>query len=136
MPSANHIKRWIAIGGLLSFSFAGLAFCQLVEWLCFENERQMMQHPFWSKAILDFAVVFLLGLALVPVQILVFERRERANRPLPQMRLSDVVGIPLGVYNGDARVPNWIKIPVLAVLFVLLSVFLLILFLGLLTVIL
>ncbi|HON92916.1 MAG TPA: hypothetical protein PK373_02635 [Sedimentisphaerales bacterium] len=71
MASANHIRRLAIIG--LSLGLIGLAFCEIVQWLFFENERQMMQDPFWSKTIIGFGAIFLLSVMLVPIQVLILE---------------------------------------------------------------
>lgn len=132
MASANHIRRLAIIG--LSLGLIGLAFCEIVQWLFFENERQMMQDPFWSKTIIGFGAIFLLSVMLVPIQVLILERRERRQQPLPKMTIADAIGVLLGgSFTREARVPNWIRIPVLAVLFLLLGVFLLAFMLWLLT---
>ncbi|HON92917.1 MAG TPA: hypothetical protein PK373_02630 [Sedimentisphaerales bacterium] len=50
------------------------------------------------------------------------------------MTIADAIGVLLGgSFTCEARVPNWIRIPVLAVLFLLLGVFLLAFMLWLLT---
>lgn len=132
MASANHIRRLAIIG--LSLGLIGLAFCEIVQWLFFENERQMMQDPFWSKTIIGFGAIFLLSVMLVPIQVLILERRERRQQPLPKMTIADAIGVLLGgPFTREARVPNWIRIPVLAVLFLLLGVFLFAFMLWLLT---
>lgn len=132
MQSDRHTLRWIIISSLISFSFLVLAFTKAIDWLFFENTRQMMQHPFWSTIVYAFSFLFFIALMVfVPIQILYFGRKERSDRPLQKMTVADVIGLPFGASNPDAEVPKWIKIPVLSVMYILSAILLLGLLMGL-----
>ena len=70
-------------------------------------------------------------MVLTPIQVLYFDRKARKGRPLQKMKMSDVIGLPFGIANPDAEVPKWIKIPVLLIMYMLLTFLLLGLLLGL-----
>lgn len=128
----QHTLRWAIISGLISFSFLGLAFTKIVEWLFFENGRQIMRHPFWATIVYVFSFLFIISLMVfVPIQILYFGRKERGDKPLPKMTVGNVIGLPFGAFDPDAEVPKWIKIPILSVTYILLAILLLGLLLGL-----
>ena len=132
MQSDRHTLRWIIISILISFSFLGLVFTKAIDWLFFENTRQMMQHSFWSTIVYAFSFLFFIALMVfVPIQILYFGRKERSVSPLQKMAIGDVMGLPFGASNPDAEVPKWIKIPILSVMYILLAILLLGLLMGL-----
>ena len=132
MQSDRQTLRWIIISSLISFSFLGLAFTKAIDWLFFENTRQMMQHSLWSTIVYAFSFLFFIALMVfVPIQILYFGRKERSDRPLKKMTIGDVMGLPFGASNPDAEVPKWIKIPILSVMYILLAILLLGLLMGL-----
>lgn len=119
---SNRTHRLIIIL-LLSFSFLGLALCRIIELRFLGSEQQIMKHPFWSKVMIFFVIVWCVSLAvLVPIQILVCERKERKGQPLAKLTIKDLIGLPFHAANPNAEVPKWIKIPVLSFLFLLLSI--------------
>ena len=126
MQNNRYKLRWFIIASLISASFLGLVFTRVIGLLFFENDNQIMQHPFWSIIVYVFSFLFIISLMVfVPIQIVYFERKERGDRPLQKMTLRDIIGLPFGVFNPDAKVPKWIKIPILSVMCILLAILLL-----------
>jgi uncharacterized membrane protein len=124
MSRDSNRTHWLIITFLLLFSFLGLVLCRIIELFFLGGERQIMKHPFWSKAVIVFGIVWCVSLAvLVPIQILVFDRKERRDRTLQKLTIRDLFCLPFGAANPNAKIPKWIKIPVLSILFLLLGIF-------------
>jgi branched-subunit amino acid ABC-type transport system permease component len=101
-----------------------MALCAIIDFIFFRGGQRMVEHPFWSKVLIVACAGFFVLLAVVvPVQILVFERRERKGQQLAKLTIKDLIGLPFGAANSNAEIPKWVKIPVLSFLFFLLGVF-------------
>lgn len=101
----------------------GMVLCGVVELFFLEGEQQLMKHPFWSKVTIALAVgLFVFWIVLFPIEIFVFERRKRKSQSLPKLTIKDLFGLPFGAANANAKIPKWIKIPVLSILFLLLGI--------------
>ena len=102
----------------------GLAFCAIVDFFFLKGKHQLMAHPFWSKvAIILLGGYFVFWFVLFPIEIFVFSRKERKGQALPKLTVKDVICLPFGVTNPNAEIPKWIKVPILSILFLLLSIF-------------
>jgi hypothetical protein len=120
---SNRTHRLIIIF-LLSFSFLGLVLCRIIELLFLGGGQQIMKHPFWSKVMIFFVIVWCVSLGvLFPIQILIFERKRRKGQSFPKLTIKDLIGLPFGAANPNAEIPTWIKIPVLSFLFLVLGIF-------------
>jgi ethanolamine transporter EutH len=97
--------------------------CKLIEVFFFENARDMMQHPTWRAVVMGCGLVFTFTLViLIPIQILIVERRDRRKLPRQKLTFLDLIGIPFGVANPDAEIPKWISYPVLGIFWLLIIV--------------
>ncbi|MFA5239011.1 MAG: hypothetical protein WC476_04785 [Phycisphaerae bacterium] len=133
MSEDNNGSRWLVISFLYSFCLLGMALCGVVGLLFFRGEQRIMEHPFWSKVLFVVGGGFLvLLLVVIPVQIFIFDRKERDSQSLAKLTIKDLIGLPFGVCNPNAKIPKWIKIPVLAILFSLLGILVIFVTMGLL----
>lgn len=119
--SRSHL---FIIAFIHSFLLLGMALCGIIELFFLEGKRQLIKHPFWSKVMIAFiGGYFVFWIVLFPIEIFVFERRRRKDQSLPKLTIKDLIGLPFGAANTNAKIPRWIKIPVLSILFLLLGIF-------------
>jgi len=119
MSKESNRTHWRVIAFLLSFSFLGGVLCKIIELIISGSDL--------SKVTMVFVVIWCVSLAvLVPIQILVFDREERKGQMLQKLTIKDLIGLPFNAANPNAKIPKWIKIPVLSILFLLLGIFVII----------
>jgi hypothetical protein len=105
------------------FFTLGLALCGIVELFFLKGKNQIMNHPFWSKVTIIFLGGYMvLMVVLFPIEIFVFNRKERKGQVLPKFTLKDLILLPFGASNPNAQIPGWIKVPVLSILFLLIGI--------------
>ena len=110
------------IGFLMTFSFIGLLGTAIVERLFFESSEGK-NFSFIHYFQMFFGIVWLIALvAMVPVQVLYFNRKNRDNSSLQKATIKDILSLPFGVSNPNATLPKWISIPVLAFMWFLMVV--------------
>ena len=124
--SSDHNKRirFFIIIFLINISFLGMALCASVQFLFYDDNREMMNNSFWPAFIIVAISIFMFALlVLFPVEIFIFSRKKRKGEKLLKITFGDLLGLPFGVANPDAEVSPWIKYPVLFFLFLLLGIF-------------
>ncbi len=107
---------------LLAFSFLGLFISALIDKFFFSDGEAKTPVPILSLQILFGAIWVITLIIIVPVQILYFHRRNRGNTTLQKATIKDFIGLPFGTSNADAKVPKWISIPILGLLWLLLAI--------------
>ena len=68
-----------------------------------------------------------LWFVVLPIEIFVFDRKERKGQTLQKLTLKDLIFLPFGGSNPNAKIPRWISVPFLFILFLLLGIFVFIL---------
>ena len=123
----KKLIRLFFIQLLIFFSSLGMALCGAVRFLFYDNNKTMMENPFWFVVTIAVTVIFIFALVvLFPVEVFIFGRKERKNRTLKKLTFADLFLLPFGAANPDAQVPRLIKYPLLAFLFLLIGIFTLI----------
>lgn len=106
-----------------TFFLLGIALCAVVDIFFLGGGRQLMKHPFWSKVTIALiGGYFVFCFVLFPIEVFVFDRKERKGQALPKLTIKDLIGLPFGAANPDVEIPKWIKIPVLSILFLFLGI--------------
>jgi hypothetical protein len=116
MSKESNRTQWKVIAFVLSFSFIGAIICRIIEII--------VSKSYLSKVTMVFVVIWCVTLAVfVPIQIMVFDRKERKGQTLEKLTIKNLIGLPFGTANPNAKISKWITIPVLSLLFLLLSIF-------------
>ncbi|MBN1391460.1 MAG: hypothetical protein JW947_01505 [Sedimentisphaerales bacterium] len=124
MSKESNRTHWLVILFLSSFFMLAMALCAIIDFLFFRGGQRIIEYPFWSKVLITVGAGFIVLLAVVvPIQILVFDRKEIKGQPLAPLTIQDVTGLPFNRANPNAKIPKWIKIPILSFLFLVLGLF-------------
>lgn len=107
---------------LLTFSMFGLFISALIDIFFYSGDEVKTPVPILSLQIFFGAIWVITLLVIVPIQILYFDRKNRDDKQLQKATIKDFIGLPLGASNPDAKVPKWISIPILGLLWLLIAI--------------
>ena len=116
----------------ITVSFVGLLVCALIDKLYYGNERNLSDSPFWFSLTVFLGVIFAVSSIGGMVAIVIIKSIERRGIPKEERQritISDLAGLPFGAANPDAELPKWISIPIVAILWSIVIIFVFI-FLG------
>jgi hypothetical protein len=120
----------ITIVLLLAFSFLGLLIFALIDIFFYGGDEVKTPVSILSLQIFFGAIWAITLVIIFPIQILYFHRKNRDNTTLQKATIWDFIGLPFGACNPDAKLPKWISIPILGLLWLLVAIFALGLILG------
>ena len=116
----------IFVAFLMGFSFLGLLCSALIEYFFFKkNDVNTPNVLFAIQIFFGFIWCFTLML-IIPVQILYYRRKNRVDDLMPKATIKDALGLAVGVFEPDAKLPKWIAFPILAFLWLLVGIFVII----------
>ncbi|MHA2123433.1 MAG: hypothetical protein ACW990_19720 [Promethearchaeota archaeon] len=107
---------------LLVFSFLGLLICSLIDTFFYSSDEVNTPSPILPLIIFFGAIWTITLVVIFPIQILYFHRKNRDDKQLQKATIKDFIGLPLGACNPDAKVPKWISIPILGLLWLLIAI--------------
>ena len=122
----------VAVAFLMVFSFLGLLCSTMIDRFFFKGNDADTPGLLLATQIFFLFIWCLTLIVIVPVQILYFRRKNRADASLPKATIKDALGLPFGVFEPDAKLPKWIAFPILAFFWLLVAVFITIVLLVLL----
>jgi hypothetical protein len=118
MSKESNRIHWLVIVFLLSFSLLGTMICHIIDLITPGEGTSVMS--------LSFGIIWVVTLGVLgPIQIFVFERRARKGQELQKLTAKDIIGLPFGAVNPNAKIHKWIAIPVLTVLYLVVGIFVL-----------
>ena len=120
---------------LMTVGFFGLLFSSIIDCLFFKGNAAARPKSLTGMYIFFVFVDIFTLLVLVPVQILYFRRKNRNDAELPKATFKDLLCLPFGACEPDAKLPKWIALPVLGFFWVLAAVFVIVILLVLLSLI-
>jgi hypothetical protein len=107
---------------LILFSTLGLLLCAAIRFLFYDSYEEFNANPILFALNIVCVSLFAAGFLVPAIGFLYYGRKEREGQKLDKMTFKDLLGLPFGAFNPDAKVPWLIKMPVLGLLYVLIAI--------------
>ena len=113
--------NWRIIGFLIFLIHLWLFCLAIIDYLFYDSDHTKRSDSFFSLLIIS-VIVYVVLLALIPIQILYFERKNRDKASLKKAKFIDYVSLFFVTTDTDVEAPKWLSIPLLTILWLLIGI--------------